>query len=94
MICEFPSYEFYDGKLKADPSVLQHFCALEGFWPSGPHCPIAFCDIVGKEGGASSHHKAHQESKCNEAEANKIVSNWRYMCTMVISSKYFTGGNY
>ena len=73
MICEFPSNEFYHGDLEAAPSVLQHFCALEGFWPSGPQCPIAFCDVVGKEKGDSSHHKVHQESKCNEAEANKIV---------------------
>ena len=65
---------------KADPSVLRHFCALEGFWPMGPQCHIAFCDIEGKEEGASSHHKAHQESKCNRIEADKIAIN-RLMST-------------
>ena len=45
----------------------------------GPQCPIAFCDIVGKEGGAGSHHKAHQESKCNRIEADKIVINRLYV---------------
>ena len=69
-ICEFPSYEFYKGRLTSES---QHFCLLEEFWPRGPHWPIAFCDIVGKEEGASSHHKTHQESKCNKIEADKIV---------------------
>ena len=64
---------FVSLKFKAHSSVSQHFCSLEGFWPRGPKCPIAFCDIVGKEEGTSSHHKAHQESKCNRIEANKIV---------------------
>ena len=41
----------------------------------GPQWPIVFCDIVGKEEGPGSHHKAHQESKCNEIEALKIVIN-------------------
>lgn len=54
--------------------MLRHFCALEGFWPRGPQCPIAFCDIVGKEERAISHHTAHQKSKCNRTEANKIVT--------------------
>ena len=53
--------------------MFRYFCSLEGFWPAGPQWPIAFCDIVGKEEGASDHHKAHQESKCNKTEANKIV---------------------
>ena len=53
--------------------MLQHFCSLEEFWPMGPRWPIAFCDIEGKEEGPGSHHKAHQESKCNEIEALKIV---------------------
>ena len=59
--------------LRAHSSVLRHFCSLKNFWPRGPQCPIAFCDIVGKEEGAISHHKAHQESKCNRIEADKIV---------------------
>ena len=48
-ICEFPSKEFYEGRLKAHPSVVQQFCKLEGFWPMGPQYPIVFCDIEGVE---------------------------------------------
>ena len=59
--------------------MLRHFCSLEGFWPRGPKWPIVFCDIEGKEEGAGSHHKAHQESKCNEIEAHKIVINYTLM---------------
>ena len=51
----------------------------------GPQCPIAFCDIVGKEGEASSHHKAHQESKCNRIEADKIVINRLYVYGYIAS---------
>ena len=83
MICEFPSDEFYDGRLEADPSVLQHFCALEGFWPGSPQCPIAFCDIVGKEEGTD------QESIHNRIEAFKIVINMHYTCVII---SMFTGG--
>ena len=57
--------------------MLRDFCSLEGFWPKGPHCPIAFCDTVGKEEEARSHHK---ESKCNRIEADKIVI---YMCVSI-----------
>ena len=73
-ICEFPSKEFYDEKLKTDSSVAQQFYALEGFWPNGPNCPIAFCDVEGKEVDGSSHHKVYQETMSNRIEAEKIVS--------------------
>ena len=74
--------------------MLEHFCALEGFWPSGPHCPIVFCDIVGKEEGTSSHHKAHQESKCNRVEADKIVINSPHDDYQLLAQHSFTGGYY
>ena len=32
------------------------FCALEGFWPKGQQCPIAFCDIEGKENRGKTCH--------------------------------------
>jgi len=47
---------------------------LEGFWPNGKNCPIAFCDVEGKEEDGSSHDKVHQDSKSNQTEAEKIVS--------------------
>ena len=57
-----------------DPSVSQRFCSLEGFWPSGPDCPIVFCNVEGNEEDGSSHEKVHQDSKSNIKEAEKIVS--------------------
>ncbi|XP_065917902.1 3'-5' exoribonuclease HELZ2-like isoform X2 [Dysidea avara] len=73
-ICEFPSEEFYDGRLITHPSVSRRFCSLEGFWPNdNKNCPIAFCDVEGKEEDGSSHHKVHQESKSNRTEAEKIA---------------------
>ena len=81
-ICEFPSKEFYNGRLNTDPSVSQQFCSVKRYWPSGPNCPIAFCDVEGKEEDGSSHHKVHQESKNNRMEAEKIVSRFIY-CILV-----------
>jgi len=72
-ICEFPSKEFYEGEVKTDPSVKEKFFPIDNFWPSGPHCPIVFCDVEGKEGEGNSNHKVHQESKSNKIEAVKIV---------------------
>ena len=69
-ICEFPSKEFYDGKLE---TVSQQFWMVKNFWPGGPNCPIAFCDVEGKEEGGSSHENVHQDSKHNRPEAEKIV---------------------
>ena len=54
--------------------MSQRFCSLEQFWPNGPNCPIAFCDVEGKEEDGSSHDKVHQDSKSNQTEAEKIVS--------------------
>ena len=68
--------------------MLKNFCSLKGFWPRGPQWPIAFCDIVGKEEGASSHHKAHQESKCNKIEADKIVIHKYCIAIVALILKY------
>ncbi|XP_065918858.1 uncharacterized protein [Dysidea avara] len=72
-ICKFPSEQFYDGQLITDQSVSQQFCSLEGFWPNGPNCPIAFCDVEGKEEDGSIDHKVYRESKRNRIEADKTA---------------------
>jgi len=53
--------------------VSQQFWMVKNFWPGGPNCPIAFCDVEGKEEGGSSHENVHQDSKHNRPEAEKIV---------------------
>ena len=71
-ICEIPSKMFYDNELKTDYTPD---CVIENFWPKGPNFPLAFCDVVGKEGGAvSGNKKSSLFSKSNTVEADKVVS--------------------
>ena len=73
-ICEIPSKMFYDGELKTSYNFSPD-CVIENFWPKGPNCPLAFCDIIGQEGGAvSGNKKSSLFSKSNAAEADKVVS--------------------
>ena len=65
---------FYDNELLTDPTTTNNFIRVHNFWPRGPDCPLVFCDIVGREGGAhSGNKKSSVFSKCNEDEANKVV---------------------
>ena len=76
-ICEFPSNQFYDGKLKTsqrlNPAKL---AGLEHFWPS--EHPFVFVDQISSETEShTGHHKAVRvglESKYNQTEANCVVS--------------------
>lgn len=81
-LCEFPSKEFYDGKLQTSPSVARRYSVklerLNNFWPRGPSKPFVFVNVVGNEDeyhtsqdGAAS---VGTESKRNNKEAKKIVS--------------------
>ena len=80
-LCEFPSDEFYNGKLETDRSVAlsreKQVAALSSFWPQEQK-PFVFCNIVGEE--AETHTRQMErtrvgiESKYNEMEAKKIVS--------------------
>ena len=48
---------------------------IEGFWPKGPYSPLAFCDVLGQEGGATSDNKKSSLfSKSNVFEAIKVVN--------------------
>ena len=65
---------FYDGELQTDPYVTADFIQIEKFWPQGKDCPLAFCNIEGKEGGAvSGNKKSSFFSKSNADEARKVV---------------------
>ena len=86
-LCEFPSDEFYDGRLKTSHTVLRRYerklQRLDNFWPRGTMKPFAFCNVVGSE----DEHRTSQdtaapvgvESKKNNREAKKIVS-CTWMC--------------
>ena len=73
-ICDIPSKMFYDGELKTYYTFTRD-CRIERFWPRGPDHPLAFCDVVGQEGGATSgNKKSSLFSKSNAIEAAKVVS--------------------
>ena len=79
-ICEFPSEEFYEGKLKTDRQVAKKLkekvASLHHFWPQEGK-PFAFCDVVGIEKevhtGQKGKARVGLESKYNEEEGKKIV---------------------
>jgi len=76
-LCEFPSLEFYDGKLKTDYSVPTWNARLHDFWPKGGKKPFVFCDVTGREAethtGQKGTARVGLESKYNKEEAKKIV---------------------
>ena len=78
-LCEFPSLEFYDGKLKTDYSVPTWNARLHDFWPKGGKRPFVFCDVIGREAethtGQKGTARVGLESKYNTEEAKKIVRN-------------------
>jgi len=66
---------FYDGELQTDPNATADFVQIKKFWPMGRDCPLAFCNIDGREGGAvSGNKKSSLLSKSNADEARKVVS--------------------
>ena len=80
-MCEFPSREFYDGKLRTSRTVVQRYSTklecLKNFWPTRQK-QFVFCNVVGSE---DEHHTSQDgaaavgvESKRNNKEAKKIVS--------------------
>ena len=79
-ICQFPSHHFYGGRLKADESLSKRRIpgrSMEQFWPQGLKSPIVFCNVVGVEGpyiAKTDKGKVDPHSKCNEQEAEKVVS--------------------
>ena len=80
-ICQFPSLYFYNGCLKADPSLKKRQIpgrSMDQFWPKGERLPIVFCNVVGREEGLSGvetdKEKIDPHSKCNKQEAEKVVS--------------------
>ena len=78
-ICDFPSHEFYEGKLKTDSSVKRRgdVLNLKRFWPQGERYPMVFCQVVGEEDdGYSGRPKVDTQSKFNKTEAEKIVSKY------------------
>ena len=65
---------FYDGELQTDHDATADFIQIKKFWPQGRDCPLAFCNIEGREGEAvSGNKKSSLLSKSNADEARKVV---------------------
>ena len=81
-LCEFPSKEFYERKLRTSHTVARRYSdkleRLNNFWPRGPAKPFVFVNIVGNEDeyhtGQDGAASVGMESKKNNKEAKKIVS--------------------
>lgn len=76
---------FYDSELQTDHIATANFIQIKKFWPQGRDCPLAFCNIEGREGGAvSGNKKSSLLSKSNIDEARKVVRfyNYHYVCTL------------
>ena len=92
-ICAFPSKHFYGDQLETDDSIKNrknHEAKLDGFWPQGENCPIVFVNTVGIEredltGRREGADKIGIESKFNQEEVNKVVSEGGWGAGTVIS---------
>lgn len=77
-MCEFPSKEFYEGRLKSDYSVRFRSFDVRNFWPRGKQSPFVFCDVEGQEetakAGVKETTRVGMASKFNKREAMKVVS--------------------
>ena len=72
---------FYDNELRTDYSITLDFVQIKKFWPNGRDCPLAFCNIEGREGGAISGNKSSSLlSKSNVDEAKKVVKILLWHC--------------
>jgi len=72
-ICEFPSLEFYDDKLKS-PRSADEFPRSLGIWPK-PGNPMVFCHVEGMENILSvSTADGNEQSRSNVAEQDEVVS--------------------
>ena len=77
-ICEFPSKQFYDGKLQTADVVKSRNPSPVEFWPAlvrrQINLPIVFCHVEGQEEStAITTSESNEESKRNMKEVRKAV---------------------
>ena len=75
-ICEFPSKEFYDGRLQTAVDYEGRGKRLLPIWPRrSEKIPMVFCHIEGAEKSLSvSTADGNEQSKSNDAERDEAVS--------------------
>ena len=83
-ICEFPSKQFYEGKLETDRSVKERAPDGVDFWPArdeqDQHVPFVFCHVEGTEDAlVVTTEEGSEQSKSNVAEQKKTVKTVFYV---------------
>lgn len=83
-ICEFPSFMFYEDKLRTSSSVddrdkkVKRTKEFLHFWPchkDKDYVPLVFCHVAGEERElAVTTEQGNQRSKSNLREKDKVVS--------------------
>ena len=81
MICDFPSRNFYEGRLQTHESVTEResrrsfrFCHP----PDSPNTAV-FCHVVGVEKANFSLDRGGESSYYNEEEAEAVVRFWKFL---------------
>ncbi|XP_062574956.1 helicase with zinc finger domain 2-like isoform X2 [Saccostrea cucullata] len=78
-ICEFPSKQFYKGKLKTGPSKKYEVKEPLQIWIN-PYTPLLFCHVEGEEEClAVSTEEGNQQSRSNKAEVEHVVKVYNYL---------------
>ncbi|XP_061168135.1 helicase with zinc finger domain 2-like [Saccostrea echinata] len=78
-ICEFPSKQFYKGKLKTGPSKKYEVKEPLKIWRN-PHTPLLFCHMEGEEEClAVSTEEGNQQSRSNKAEVEHVVRVYEFL---------------
>ena len=82
-ICEFPSKQFYGGRLQTADSVKSRDPSPVTFWPAQVrrqrNLPIVFCHVEGQEeSSVISTSESNEESKRNMKEVRKAVCELLY----------------
>lgn len=72
-ICEFPSQQFYEGKLRTGPEGRWIVDEPLKIWRN-PEIPLLFCHVEGEEETqAVASEEGNQQSRRNRAEVDHVV---------------------
>lgn len=89
-ICEFPSRQFYDEKLRTADEVKSRAPSPVSFWPAQVRrqrkLPIVFCHVEGQEESAAiATSESNEESKRNMKEVHKAVQVAKHLVNRYVS---------
>ena len=89
-ICEFPSKQFYDGKLLTGSSPKWDIKTPLGIWMNRKKIPIVFCHVEGEEEYlAVSTEEGNEQSCSNKQEVEKVVGSAKSLFILYIVRKAY-----